>query len=203
MPDRIELKGFKSIRELDLELRELNVLIGANGAGKTNFIAVFALLNQIVEENLQVFARLYGISSPKYRIAELLKQFDMEPEQKRLTGKLSSGQLTRLFLVKALLNRPRVLLLDEPTASLDPDIAQRTRHLIQRLAREDGTSIIYTSHNMVEVESLCDRVAFLQNGKFLVVGQTKEILKQYGHQNLEQTFIHFVRSLEQSTEASL
>ncbi len=168
---------------------------------QTNFSSSYISLpwNLTVEENLKLFARLYGVANAAARIDELLTQFSFTEERSRLTGKLSSGQLTRLFLAKTLLNRPKLLLLDEPTASLDPEIADRTRQLIRRLAKEEGTTIVYTSHNMPEVESLCDRVAFLQHGRFLVIGQTKDILTRHGHRNLEETFIHFVRSLEQST----
>lgn len=170
--------------------------------GQMNFSSSYVSLpwNLTVEENLAVFSKLYSLPSPKQRIHELLELFSIADERKTMTGKLSSGQLTRLFLAKALLNHPRLLLLDEPTASLDPDIAQRTRELIKNLARQEKTSIIYTSHNMTEIENMCDRVAFLQHGRFLVVGKTQEILKRYGHQNLEEAFIHFVRSLEQTPE---
>ncbi len=164
-----------------------------------NFSSSYVSLpfNLTLEENLQVFGRLYGVVNLSERITELLQLFDLEPQRATVTGKLSSGQLTRLFLAKALLNRPRLLLLDEPTASLDPDIADRTRRTLKTLAKQDGVTMLYTSHNMSEVEFMCDRIAFLQRGRFLAEGTPQEIIARYGKEDLEDVFIHVARAGKQ------
>lgn len=163
---------------------------------QTNFSSSYVSLpwNLSVEENLRVFARLYSVAHAGERIIELLRLFDLERHRKTITGKLSSGQLTRLFLAKALINRPRLLLLDEPTASLDPDIADRTRQTLMKLAAEDHVTMLYTSHNMSEIESMCDRVGFLHHGMILTEGTPDEIIRQYGKQNLEDVFLHIART---------
>ena len=110
-----------------------------------------------------------------------------------MTYNLSTGQLTRLNLTKALLNDPKLLLLDEPTASLDPDIADRTRQLLMRIQKERGVTILYTSHNMEEVEEICDKVIFIQHGKFKDEGVPAELVKKYGHEDLNDVFLHIAR----------
>jgi ABC-2 type transport system ATP-binding protein len=127
---------------------------------RVNFSSAYTALpsNLTVRENLIVFARLYGLKSARERIDTLLELFEIEGTNDRLTGSLSSGQLTRLNLCKAFLNDPEILFLDEPTASLDPDIAAKVRERLQELQRQRGVTMIYTSHNMQEVEQMCDRV---------------------------------------------
>lgn len=162
---------------------------------QVNFSSSYVSLpwNLTIEENLRVFARLYGVKGFPERLAELLKVFDLSAHRHTLTGKLSSGQLTRVFLAKALLNRPRLLLLDEPTASLDPDIADRTRQTLLALSAEEGMSILYTSHNMAEVSLMCRRVAFLRHGKILAAGTPESLTEFFGKQNLEEVFLHIAR----------
>jgi len=150
--------------------------------------------NLTVEENLSIFARLYEVDQAQTRIDQLLERLDFTKWRKTKTGKLSSGQLTRLLLIKALLNRPRFLLLDEPTASLDPDIADRTRQLLKQLVRDEATTILYTSHDMAEVEDMCNRLAFLHHGKIAALGTPAEVIKQFGRKDLEDMFIHFSRT---------
>ena len=116
-----------------------------------------------VRENLRVFAGLYGLKRPRQRIDQLIEIFEMHEMADQQTRELSLGQQTRLGLCRAFLNDPELVLLDEPTASLDPDIADKTRRLLQRLRAERGLTILYTSHNMAEVEELCDRVLFLHD----------------------------------------
>ena len=114
--------------------------------------------------------------------------------KERVSGELSAGEGTRLNLCKALLNRPRLLLLDEPTASLDPDIADKVRKVVKRIRDEEGTTILYTSHNMRDVEEVCDRVVFMHKGKVLFTGTSKEILHHFEEKSLEDVFIRVARS---------
>lgn len=149
--------------------------------------------NLTIEENLTVFGKLYSVPNLKLRIEELLELFGLMEFRKTITGKLSSGQLTRLFLAKAFINRPKLLLLDEPTASLDPDIADKTRQTLVRLTKEERTTVLYTSHNMAEVESLCNRIAFMHHGKILAHGTPADVIRSYGKENLEGVFLHVAR----------
>ncbi|KKR31083.1 MAG: ABC-type transport system, ATP-binding component [Candidatus Gottesmanbacteria bacterium GW2011_GWA2_41_12] len=120
-----------------------------------------------VFENLDVIARLYGIAERKERIREVLKIFGVEDLMNKKMGDLSSGQKTRIFLTKAFLNRPKVLLLDEPTASLDPDVATKVRNFLIQEREKNKTTMLFTSHNMIEVEEVCDRVIFINHGKII------------------------------------
>ncbi|MBI4094082.1 ABC transporter ATP-binding protein [Candidatus Kaiserbacteria bacterium] len=136
------------------------------------------LLGRItVVENLLVFAKLYLVKDARRKIATLLDRFEMAEYARSIYWSLSSGQRTRVNLVKALLNDPEILLMDEPTASLDPDIADKTLSLIEELRRERGLSILYTSHNMQEITRICDRVIFLDHGK-IVAHDTPENLRK-------------------------
>jgi ABC-2 type transport system ATP-binding protein len=165
---------------------------------RVNFSSAYVSLpgNLSVMENLNIFARLYGIADRQRRIAEVLAQLNLEGMKDKLAGILSSGQKTRLNLCKALLNKPDVLFLDEPTASLDPDVAERVRTVLKGLQREEKTTIIYTSHNMHEVEDLCDRVVFLSRGKVITQGTPAEIMRQAQSGSLEEVFIAIARNGE-------
>ncbi len=156
-----------------------------------NFAAVYAPLpgNLTVEENLSVFGLLYGIHSLGERIAELLQRFDLEKFRDTRTGLLSSGEQTRVCLAKAMLNRPKLLLLDEPTASLDPSAARHNRSLIRDLVKEGKCGVLWTSHNMREVEAVCDRVIFLSHGKVMLEGDPNRLPGESGKSNLEELFI--------------
>lgn len=183
--------GLVEIFGLDLRKHREEIL------SQMNFSSSYVHLpgNLTAEENLKVFGKIYGIRDVNTRITELFTQLDLLPYRKKLTGKLSSGQLTRLYLAKALINRPRLLLLDEPTASLDPDVADRTRSFFQRLVKEEGMTILYTSHNMAEVEMMCHRLAFLHQGKILVEGAPDEVVKKFQRRNLEDLFLHVARDM--------
>lgn len=163
---------------------------------QTNFSSPYvALPNSLkVWENLYTFARLYGIKNIKNKVLELAKFFDIESLLPKKTSSLSTGQLTRLNLTKALLNDPKLLLLDEPTASLDPDIADRMRQLLLKICKEKGVSVLYTSHNMDEVEEICDRVIFISKGKITDDGTPDELIKKYGHNDLNDVFLTIARS---------
>lgn len=146
-----------------------------------------------VEENLTVFSRLYGVKGYRERITELLHIFEIEEIRRTPTRRLSSGQITRVCLCKALLNSPRVLFLDEPTASLDPDIADKTRRLLKRIRGEQGLSILYTSHNMKEMEEMCDRVIFMDKGRIIAMGDPGSIMREWKGATLEEVFLKIAR----------
>lgn len=146
-----------------------------------------------ITENLIVFARLYGVKNPKEKIAGLLKDFEIEDIKDRVVRSLSTGQITRVCLVKALLNDPKILFLDEPTASLDPDIADKTRRLLRKIQKEKGLSILYTSHNMKEMEEMSGRIIFLDKGKIIAMGRPEEVLTKFEVENLEDVFIKIAR----------
>ncbi|MDP2683111.1 MAG: ABC transporter ATP-binding protein [Deltaproteobacteria bacterium] len=148
-----------------------------------------------IMENLIVFARLYGVKNPKEKIAGLLKDFEIEDIKDRVVRSLSTGQITRVCLVKALLNDPKILFLDEPTASLDPDIADKTRRLLKKIQKEKGLSILYTSHNMKEMEEMSDRIIFLDKGKIIAAGRPEEVLTKFKVENLEDVFIKIARGV--------
>ena len=161
----------------------------------TNFAAVYATLpgNLTVTQNLRFFGLIYAISDLTRRIETLIEKFDLQALRNTRCGVLSSGEQTRVALAKALLNRPELLLLDEPTSSLDPSAAQIVRGQIRDLAREENCGILWTSHNMYEVEEVCDRVLFLSHGKILLEGDPRALPAQHGAHSLEELFIQLAR----------
>ena len=146
-----------------------------------------------VEENLWVVGRLYGLSDIHRRVDDIVKKLEMEEFRHKVTRKLSSGQMTRLTLAKALLTEPKILFLDEPTASLDPDIAHKIRALLQEERHSVGLSILYTSHNMREMEEMSDRIIFLQRGKIVAEGTARAIIARFGQADLEEVFLKLAR----------
>ena len=162
---------------------------------KVNFAAVYAHVpaNLTVRQNLYVFALLYGIKSIKQRISALLQEFDLEHFAATKAGLLSSGELSRLNLAKALMNKPKLLLLDEPTASLDPSISRLVREKIREYAVKTPAGILWTSHNMNEIEAVCDRVLFLSHGKILLSGDPHTLPAAHGKKDLEELFITVAR----------
>jgi ABC-2 type transport system ATP-binding protein len=161
----------------------------------TNFAAVYAALpgNLTVAQNLRVFGLIYGVRRLGQRIESLLDEFDLRRLRDARCGILSSGEQTRVALAKAMLNRPGLLLLDEPTASLDPSAAQAARERVKALAREGGCGILWTSHNMYEVEDVCDRVLFLSHGRVLLEGDPRALPREHGAGTLEELFIRLAR----------
>ncbi|HEX6978464.1 MAG TPA: ABC transporter ATP-binding protein [Alphaproteobacteria bacterium] len=147
-----------------------------------------------VRENLMVFAQLYGVRDAGGRIRELAADLDLGELLDKKTGSLSSGQKTRVSLAKALLNRPKILFLDEPTASLDPDTADWIRTYLERYQRATGASILLASHNMAEVERLCQDVLMMKAGRIVDRGTPSELLSRYGRANLEDVFLDIARS---------
>jgi ABC-2 type transport system ATP-binding protein len=161
---------------------------------RTNFAAVYAPLpgNLTVAQNLRIFGMLYGVRHIGARIAALLEQFDLVRFRDVKCGVLSSGEQTRVSLAKAMLNNPPLLLLDEPTASLDPAVAHEIRATIRTFAA-DGCGVLWTSHNMYEVEAVCDRVLFLVGGRVLLQGNPKTLPHEHGKETLEDLFISVAR----------
>jgi ABC-2 type transport system ATP-binding protein len=162
---------------------------------RTNFAAIYAPLpgNLTVEQNLRIFGMLYSVPNLGQRIDELLERFDLERLRKTKTGVLSSGEQTRAFLAKAMLNSPRLLLLDEPTASLDPAVARDVRRQIMDYVSEGTVGVLWTSHNMNEVEEVCSRVLFLSRGRILLDGDPKRLPREHGKATLEELFISVAR----------
>lgn len=146
-----------------------------------------------VAENLRVYGHLYGVRGLERRIAELAAQLDLEPFLHRPAGQLSAGQKTRVTLAKALINRPEVLLLDEPTASLDPDTGDIVRSWLERYRAETGCTVVLASHNMGEVERLCGHVMMMKQGRIVDAGSPAELLDRYGRNDLEQVFLDIAR----------
>jgi len=146
-----------------------------------------------VRQNLKVFAGLYGVADAAKRIAEIAQSLALEDFLDRQAGKLSAGQKTRVALAKALINEPDVLLLDEPTASLDPDTADWVRSRLEDYRRKRGATILLASHNMAEVERLCDRVIMLKAGRIVDDGAPAALIAKYGRDNLEQVFLDIAR----------
>jgi len=153
-------------------------------------------------QNLKVFAKLYGVEDAAARIMELAAELDLVDLLDRPTGKLSAGQKTRVSLAKALINRPEILLLDEPTASLDPDTADWVRARIARYRGERGATILLASHNMAEVERLCERVIIMKKGRIEDDDTPRALLARYGRRTLEEVFLDVVRGRAQSSEAA-
>ncbi|MCE7872977.1 ABC transporter ATP-binding protein [bacterium CPR1] len=162
---------------------------------RTNFAAVYAPLpgNLTVEQNLRVFGLLYEARGLEQRLAVLLERFDLMKFRRTRCGLLSSGEHTRVCLAKAMLNDPHLLLLDEPTASLDPSTAREIRQQIREFAAQGSGGVLWTSHNMYEVEDVCHRVLFLSRGKILLEGDPRTLPAEHGKANLEDLFITVAR----------
>lgn len=162
---------------------------------RTNFTAVYAQLpgNLTVSQNLRIFGLIYGVHDLKKRIGEIIAEFDLEKFRDVRCGVLSSGEQTKVGLAKAMLNMPRLLLLDEPTASLDPSTAQIVRKQIKDYAASGAGGVLWTSHNMYEVSDVCDRILFLSHGKILLDGNPKTLPQEHGKKNLEELFIAVAR----------
>ncbi|MDD9899356.1 MAG: ABC transporter ATP-binding protein, partial [Alphaproteobacteria bacterium] len=151
---------------------------------------------------LTVFARLYGVRDVKVAIDEVAEALDLGEFLDRDFGKLSAGQQTRVSLAKALVNRPELLLLDEPTASLDPDTADRLRGYLDAYRKTHGMTILMASHNMREVERLCDDVLMMRRGKIIDRGTPLELMKRYDRADMEEVFLHMVRSEDAQEHAA-
>ena len=150
-----------------------------------------------VKQNLEIYGRLYSIENLYERINEISHDLDIKSFFNRRTGELSSGQKNRVSLAKSLINKPEILLLDEPTASLDPDIGDFIRSYIQEYKTKNKITVLLASHNMNEVERLCDSVIMMKKGKIIDSGTCKELIKKHGRNNLEETFLKLARSKDE------
>jgi ABC-2 type transport system ATP-binding protein len=165
---------------------------------RMNFSSPYVDLPQrlTVTENLTVYGRLYGVRRIPERLAALGRDLDIADFFKRPYGSLSAGQKTRVALAKALLNEPEILLLDEPTASLDPDTADRMRGILTDYQRRSGATLLLASHNMSEVERLCDQVIMLRAGRVVASGTPRELIHRYGRKDMEEVFLDIARGIQ-------
>ena len=163
---------------------------------KMNFASPYIELPKklTVRQNLEVYGRLYGVKNLKNRISEISEDLDLNNFLDKKTGELSSGQKNRVSLAKSLINKPEILFLDEPTASLDPDIGDFVRNYIEAYKSKNNITILLASHNMKEVERLCDTVIMMKKGKIVDQGTCKDLINKHGRDNLEDTFLKIARS---------
>ena len=146
-----------------------------------------------VKQNLEVYARLYGVKKISDRISEMTEDLNLKDFLNKKTGELSSGQKNRVSLAKSLINKPRLLFLDEPTASLDPDVGDFVREYLEKYKKNNELTILLASHNMKEVERLCDSIVMMKQGKIVDRGTCEELIKKHGRENLEDTFLKIAR----------
>ena len=147
-----------------------------------------------VKQNLEVYARLYGVVEINKRVDEMVEDLNIKNFLHKKTGELSSGQKNRVSLAKSLINKPKLLFLDEPTASLDPDVGDFVREYIEKYKKNNDLTILLASHNMKEVERLCNKVVMMKKGEVVDSGTCDELIKKHGRQNLEDTFLKIARS---------
>ena len=178
------------INGLNMENNRTNLL------QKMNFISPYIELPKklTIEENLNVYGKMYGVKNLKSKITQLMEILNLIEFKKRKTGELSSGQKNRVSLAKALINDPEILLLDEPTASLDPDVGDYVRGIIENFSSNKKKTILIASHNMSEVERLCDEVMMMKNGEIIDRGKSDDLIKKHGRKNLEEVFLELVRT---------
>ena len=180
---------FINDKNIDSEKNRTNLL------EKMNFISPYVELPKklTIEENLKVYGRMYGVNNLEKKISNLMEELNLNEFKKRKSGELSSGQKNRVSLAKALINDPEILLLDEPTASLDPDVGDYIRGYIESYASKKGATILLASHNMNEVERLCNEVMMMKNGIIIDKGTSENLISKHGRKNLEETFLKIVR----------
>ncbi len=147
-----------------------------------------------VKQNLEVYARLYGVDKINLRVNEMIEDLNLQNFLNKKTGELSSGQKNRVALAKSLINKPSLLFLDEPTASLDPDIGDFVREYLEKYKKDNSLTILLASHNMKEVKRLCDKVIMMKQGQIVDSGTCDELIKKHGRKNLEETFLKIARS---------
>ena len=162
---------------------------------KINFASPYIELPKklTVRQNLEIFARLYGVRDTENSIDQIANDLDLKKFINKKTGELSSGQKNRVSLAKSLINEPKLLLLDEPTASLDPDIGDFIRGYLENYKKKKNVTILLASHNMSEVERLCDEVIMMKNGNLVDEGTCDQLIKKHGRSNLEETFLKIAR----------
>ena len=146
-----------------------------------------------VKQNLEIYARLYGVKKVSDRISEMTEDLDLKKFLDKKTGELSSGQKNRVSLAKSLINKPKLLFLDEPTASLDPDVGDFVREYLEKYKKKNELTILLASHNMKEIERLCDSVVMMKQGKIVDQGTCDELISKHGRKSLEETFLKIAR----------
>ena len=151
-----------------------------------------------VKQNLEVYARLYGVVEINKRVDEMVEDLDLKSFLFKKTGELSSGQKNRVALAKSLINKPKLLFLDEPTASLDPDVGDFIREYLEKYKKNNELTILLASHNMKEVERLCNKIIMMKKGEIVDSGTCDQLIKKHGRQNLEETFLKIARSNNES-----
>jgi ABC-2 type transport system ATP-binding protein len=173
-----------------------------NSENKINLLSLMNFASPYVElpkkltvrQNLEVYARLYGVSNKIERIEELAEDLNLIKFLNKNTGELSSGQKNRVSLAKSLINKPKLLFLDEPTASLDPDVGDFVREYLEKYKNKNELTMLLASHNMKEVERLCDKIIMMKQGKIVDEGTCEELISKHGRENLEDTFLKIARS---------
>ncbi len=184
-------KGQVLINNKDIEIEKNRISV----LEKMNFISPYVELPKklSVKENLIVYGKMYEVKNLQNRINTLSNELNLQNFLNKKTGELSSGQKNRVSLAKSLINNPEILLLDEPTASLDPDTGDYVRSYIQNYAKKNNTTILLASHNMSEVERLCENIMMMKQGKIIDEGTCEELISKHGRLNLEETFLKLVR----------
>jgi len=185
-----------SAGEIIIENKNINSFRRDEILKRFNFASPYVELPKklTVKQNLEIYGRLYGINNLSARINEISSDLDIKSFFERKTGELSSGQKNRVSLAKSLINKPEILLLDEPTASLDPDIGDFIRSYIQEYKSKNKITILLASHNMAEVERLCNNIIMMKKGNIIDSGTCKQLIKKHGRNNLEETFLKLARS---------
>ena len=184
-------KGEVLINNKDIEIEKNRISV----LERMNFISPYVELPKklSVKENLIVYGKMYEVKNLQNRINTLCNDLNLKEFLNKKTGELSSGQKNRVSLAKSLINNPEILLLDEPTASLDPDTGDYVRSYIENYAKKNNTTILLASHNMSEVERLCENIMMMKQGKIIDEGTCKELIFKHGRVNLEETFLKLVR----------
>ena len=185
--------------EILIEKKNINLFRRDEILKRFNFASPYVELPKklTVKQNLEIYGRLYGIQNLNERINEISADLNVKNFFERKTGELSSGQKNRVSLAKSLINKPEILLLDEPTASLDPDIGDFIRSYLQEYKSKNKVTILLASHNMNEVERLCDSVIMMRKGKIIDSGTCNELIEKHGRDNLEDTFLKLARSKDE------
>ena len=185
--------------EIKIENKNINLFKRDEILKRFNFASPYVELPKklTVKQNLEIYGRLYGVKNLNERIYEISDDLNIKNFFYRKTGELSSGQKNRVSLAKSLINKPEILLLDEPTASLDPDIGDFIRSYIQDYKTKNKVTILLASHNMGEVERLCDSIIMMRKGKIIDQGTCNELIKKHGRNNLEETFLKLARSKDE------
>ncbi len=186
--------------EITIENKNINIFQRDEILKRFNFASPYVELPKklTVKQNLEIYGRLYAVKNLKKRINEIASDLDIKSFFDFKTGELSSGQKNRVSLAKSLINNPEILLLDEPTASLDPDIGDFVRSYIQEYKIKNKVTILLASHNMNEVERLCDNVIIMRKGKVVDQGTCENLIKKHGRNSLEETFLKLARNINGS-----